>query len=68
MRIRVLPYTVGTLLGMLPGVLIATLFGGQIATALEDPSAISVWLIAAAVLLLVATYFAGRWFARQESK
>jgi hypothetical protein len=53
---------------MLPGVLTATLFGGQIATALEDPSEISVWLIAAAVVLLVATYFAGRWFARQGSK
>lgn len=68
MRIKVFPYTAGTLLGMLPGVLTATLFGGQIATALEDPSEISLWLIAAAVVLLVATYLAGRWFARQEGK
>ena len=68
MRIKLLPYALGTLLGMLPGVLTATLFGGQIATALEDPSEISFWLIAAALVLLAATYLAGRWFARQEQK
>jgi uncharacterized membrane protein YdjX (TVP38/TMEM64 family) len=68
MRIKVFPYALGTLLGMLPGVLTATLFGGQIATALEDPSEISLWLIAAALVLLVATYLGGRWFARQEGK
>lgn len=68
MRIKVWPYALGTLLGMLPGVLTTTLFGGQIATALEDPSEISFWLIGAAVVLLAATYVAGRWFAHEQRK
>jgi phospholipase D1/2 len=68
MRINVWPYTAGTLLGMLPGVLTATLFGGQIATALEDPAQMSFWLIGVAVVLVITTYVAGRWFAKQQQK
>jgi phospholipase D1/2 len=57
----------GTFLGMLPGTLTTTVFGDQIATALEDPSKINWWLVGAvlaffAVLILVVR----RWFAKEE--
>jgi len=67
-RIKVSDYALGTLLGMAPGVLASTVFGDQIATALEDPSKMNYWVIGAAVVGFVAlTYFVKRWFSRQGS-
>lgn len=65
-RIKVSDYALGTLLGMAPGVLATTVFGDQIATALEDPSKINYWVVGAVVIAFVAmTYFVKRWFSRQ---
>ena len=57
----------GTFLGMLPGTLTTTVFGDQIATALEDPSKINWWLVAGvAVMFAVLIVVVKRWFQRQE--
>jgi phospholipase D1/2 len=67
-RIKLWHYTLGTFLGMLPGVLATSVFGGQIAAALEDPSTINWWIVVGVVVAFVAlTYFVRRWFAGQES-
>lgn len=67
-RIKVWDYALGTFLGMLPGVLATTVFGDQIATALEDPSRINWWLVGAVIAALVAmTWYVRRWFASQAS-
>lgn len=65
-RIKVLDYTLGTVIGMAPGVLTTSVFGGQIATALEDPSKINYWLVGGVLIAFVAlTYWVRRWFQRQ---
>jgi uncharacterized membrane protein YdjX (TVP38/TMEM64 family) len=67
-RIKVSDYALGTVFGMVPGVLATTVFGDQIATALEDPSKINYWLVGAVSIAFIAlTYFVHRWFARQAS-
>jgi phospholipase D1/2 len=67
-RIRVRHLVVGTFLGMLPGVLTATVFGDQLEAALHDPSQINYWLVGGVVALLaVATFLVRRWFVRMES-
>lgn len=64
---KVWDYAAGTFLGMAPGALATTVFGDQIASALEDPSKINYWVVGAVVLaMIVLTYFVRRWFARQE--
>jgi uncharacterized membrane protein YdjX (TVP38/TMEM64 family) len=68
LRIKLWHYMLGTFLGMLPGVLATSVFGDQIATALEDPTKINWWIVAGVVLAFaVFTYFVRRWFASQES-
>lgn len=47
--IRLAPFLLGTLLGMLPGTLTTTIFGHQIEAALHDPSQVNYGLLAAAV-------------------
>lgn len=67
LRVKVWEYTLGTFLGMLPGVLATSVFGGQIAAALEDPEAMSWWIAGGALLVLgVTMYFLRRWLAGQE--
>jgi uncharacterized membrane protein YdjX (TVP38/TMEM64 family) len=67
-RIKVRHLVVGTFLGMLPGVLTATVFGDQLEAALHDPSQINYWLVGGVVALLaVATFLVRRWFVRMES-
>jgi phospholipase D1/2 len=51
--IRLAPFMVGTLFGMLPGTLATTLFGDQLEAALEDPSRVNYGLLAAAVAVVV---------------
>lgn len=66
MRLKPWHYMLGTFIGMSPGVLAETVFGYQIAAALQDPSTINYWLVGAVVLVFVALiYFVRRWFARQ---
>jgi uncharacterized membrane protein YdjX (TVP38/TMEM64 family) len=65
-RANVWHYSVGTVLGMTPGVLASSVFGAQISAALEDLSQVNWWLVgAAAVALAALTWFVGRWFARK---
>jgi phosphatidylserine/phosphatidylglycerophosphate/cardiolipin synthase-like enzyme/uncharacterized membrane protein YdjX (TVP38/TMEM64 family) len=47
------PFMLGTFIGMLPGTLGATVFGGQLETALRDPSQVSWVLLASVVVVLV---------------
>jgi uncharacterized membrane protein YdjX (TVP38/TMEM64 family) len=67
-RVNVWHYALGSLLGMAPALAVWTVFGGQLARALEDPSKISWWLIALAIVMLaVFTYFVRQWFAAQAA-
>lgn len=64
-RVKVWEYSLGTFLGMAPGVLATTVFGNQIAAALEDASKINYWIVGAVVVLFVAmTWAVKRWFYR----
>lgn len=66
-RIKVSDYSLGTVIGMAPGVLATTVFGDQMATALEDPSKINYWLVGGVLIAFaVLTYLVRRWFQRQE--
>ena len=66
--IKVWEYTVGTFLGMLPGVLATSVFGGQLTAALEDPSTINWWIVGGLVAAMVAlTWYVKRWFAGQSA-
>jgi uncharacterized membrane protein YdjX (TVP38/TMEM64 family) len=65
--IKVWEYTLGTFLGMLPGVLATSVFGAQLTAALEDPSTINWWIVAAVVIAMVGlTWYVKRWFAGQS--
>lgn len=64
-RIRVWPYTLGTFIGMLPGVLAMTVFGTQITNALQDLSSVNYWLVGGTVLaLVILTVVVGRWLVK----
>jgi uncharacterized membrane protein YdjX (TVP38/TMEM64 family) len=64
-RVKAWQYALGTLLGLLPGLLAWTVFGHQINAALEDAS-VSFWAIGAALLGLgLVVFFGRRWYARQ---
>jgi uncharacterized membrane protein YdjX (TVP38/TMEM64 family) len=68
LRIRPRHFVLGTMLGMLPGMLAATVLSDQLAAALEDPTTVNWWLIAAAVALLLAlAYFGQRWLRRSHA-
>lgn len=65
MRVKLWHYTAGTLIGMTPGVLATSVFGGEITRALEDPSTINWWLIGAVLAAFaLLTVFVRRWFTR----
>jgi phospholipase D1/2 len=67
-RIKVWHFSLGTVLGMLPGTLTTTIFGDQIQTALEDPSRINYWLIAGVVVFFaVLIMIVRRWFLKQHT-
>ena len=67
-RLNVWHYTLGTFLGMLPGVLATTVFGRELERALKDPSTINYWILGAVVLVFVLiTVFVGRWFAKSSA-
>jgi phospholipase D1/2 len=68
-RIKLWHFVVGTIMGMAPGTLTTTVFGDQLATALEDPSQINYWLIAGvAVLFVVLIWCVRRWFVKEHRK
>jgi uncharacterized membrane protein YdjX (TVP38/TMEM64 family) len=68
LRIKLWHYTLGTFLGMLPGVLATSVFGGQLAAALEDPSQINWWIVGGVLFAFVVfTYLVRRWFSKEDS-
>jgi phospholipase D1/2 len=68
LRIKLWHFMLGTAIGILPGTLAATIFGGQLEAALENPHSINYWLIAGAVALLAgATWFVRRWLVSSSS-
>ena len=56
-RIRLSHFLLGTAIGMLPGTLAATVFAGQLQTALHSPGDVNYWLIAGIALFFVAGMF-----------
>ena len=67
MRVKLWQFVVGTFLGMLPGMLAATVLSDQLAAALEDPTHVNFWVIAGAVLMLVLLAFFGQRYMRRHS-
>lgn len=67
LRVRLWHFTLGTSLGMLPGVLAATVFGGELAAALEEPGKASGWLAGGALALLGVSAVAVRWWYRRHA-
>jgi uncharacterized membrane protein YdjX (TVP38/TMEM64 family) len=66
--IKVWEYTLGTFLGMLPGVLATSVFGHQLTHALEDPSTINWWIVGGVVAAMIGlTWYVKRWFAAQST-
>jgi phospholipase D1/2 len=69
MGVRPWRFLVGTALGLLPGTLVATLFGEELAQWLRDPHSINIALCAAAVAALVTSGWAvHRWFATSRER
>jgi uncharacterized membrane protein YdjX (TVP38/TMEM64 family) len=68
-RLKLWEVTVGTFVGMLPGVLTATVLGNEIEAALRDPSTID-WALLLPVLgvLAAATYALRRWLRTTEDR
>ncbi|WP_265942535.1 VTT domain-containing protein [Dechloromonas sp. A34] len=65
--IRLSPFMLGTLIGMLPGTLTTTIFGHQIEAALHDPSQVNYGLLAAAVGVVALLSLAVRhWLVAQR--
>jgi uncharacterized membrane protein YdjX (TVP38/TMEM64 family) len=68
-RVKATDYAIGSLLGLAPGVLGNSVFGSQVATALEDMSRVNYWVIAAIVVVLAAiTIAASRWVAKASCR
>ena len=66
-RVNAWHYALGSFLGIVPALAAWTVFGDQVAGALEGSGKISWWLIALAIIILVAlTYFVRRWFEKHS--
>ena len=67
MRIPLHHYLIGTVLGMLPGMLATTVLGDQLTDAISEPAQAKWWIAAAAVLAIAAIAFAGqRWLKHAD--
>jgi phosphatidylserine/phosphatidylglycerophosphate/cardiolipin synthase-like enzyme/uncharacterized membrane protein YdjX (TVP38/TMEM64 family) len=66
-RVKSWHFALGTALGMLPGIIVATVFGQQISAGVKDPSQINGWLLTGVMLLLVGGAVAvHRWLGRSQ--
>ena len=66
-RIRLHHYLIGTVLGMLPGMLATTVLGDQLTEAIAEPTRANLWIGAAALLALATLAFAGqRWLRHAD--
>ncbi|HEY5809551.1 MAG TPA: VTT domain-containing protein [Povalibacter sp.] len=60
--IKLWHFMIGTAIGLLPGTLVATVFGHQLEAALEQSSPINFWLLGSVVVvMIVATWLVRRW-------
>jgi uncharacterized membrane protein YdjX (TVP38/TMEM64 family) len=66
LRVRLRHFIIGTFIGMLPGMLAATVLSDQLAAALEEPARVNGWLIAAALLALATIAFFGQRLLRRS--
>ncbi len=67
MRVKLWHFVLGTFIGMLPGMLAATVLSDQLAAALEDPARVNFWMIGAALLALgTLAYFGQRVLRRSH--
>jgi phospholipase D1/2 len=60
MRVRLKHFVLGTIVGMLPGMVAATILSDQLAVALEDPARVNGWLIGGALAAFVALAYLGQ--------
>jgi phospholipase D1/2 len=67
-HIRLRDFMIGSAIGILPGTLVATVFGDQLVTGIRDPRSINLWLVAAlAGALIIGTRLVRRWlFGKAE--
>ena len=64
-RIPQWKFLLGTFLALIPGMLAWTVFGDQLANAMEDSNKVNFWLVGAAVILLVGfTVVARKWLVK----
>lgn len=69
LRMPAWQYAVGSLLGMAPGLLAATVFAGELHAWIEDPGSLSLWVLAAVIAVFAAfIWIARRWYARQVGR
>ena len=68
MRIKLHHFLIGTVLGMLPGMLATTVLGDQVTAALVDPSHVNGWLVALAGLALAGLAAFGHWWLGKTDK
>lgn len=66
MRVKLWHFVLGTFIGMLPGMLATTVLSDQQAAALEDPTRVNFWIIAAAILALVTLAFFSQRYMRRS--
>ena len=67
-HLRFRDFMIGSALGILPGTLVATVFGDQLVSGLKDPRSINLWLVGALAIALVAgTRIVRRWLFGQAS-
>lgn len=66
LRVHLWHFVLGTFIGMLPGMLAATVLSDQLAAALEEPARVNGWLIAAAILALATMAFFGQKLLRRS--
>ena len=68
-RVPIWHYVLGSILGMAPGLLAWTAFGGQIVRAMRDPAEIHWWVVALVIVLFsFFTWLVRRWFARHSAE
>jgi uncharacterized membrane protein YdjX (TVP38/TMEM64 family) len=68
-RMKLWHLALGTLIGMLPGTLAATVFGAELEAALSGAGPINWWLVGGvAALLGGGTWWVKRWFGRMERR
>ena len=65
-RIPLWKFMLGTFLALLPGMVAWSVFGDQIANAMEESGKVNFWLIGGAVVLLIGfTFLARRWLGKR---